>query len=153
MLAGVSLESLHETVSLFEHLPKETRIEGLISLAGEAGGLAPRKGESFDVEDVRQDIECLDVVGLYARLETDERVRLAATVGKDVTTLTRAMVTLLVKNLDGETLDGIDSVRREVIERVVGEALMRQRSNTGFVVLRRLHELTAALRHPSTRTA
>ncbi|HEX2864056.1 MAG TPA: hypothetical protein VHN99_05775 [Deinococcales bacterium] len=142
----MSLESLSETVALFEHLPKETRIEGLISLAGEAGELAPRAGERFDVEDVRQDIECLDVVGLYARLEAGNRVRLAATVGPEVTTLTRAMVTLLVKNLDGETLDGIDSVQRDSIERVVGEALMRQRSNTGFVVLRRLHELTAALR-------
>lgn len=146
MLPRVSLESLSETVALFEHLPKETRIEGLISLAGEAGELAPRAGERFDVEDVRQDIECLDVVGLYARLEAGNRVRLAATVGPEVTTLTRAMVTLLVKNLDGETLDGIDSVQRDSIERVVGEALMRQRSNTGFVVLRRLHELTAALR-------
>ena len=62
--------------------------------------------QSWDVVDVRKDHECLDVVGLYARREW-EAVRLAASVGQEVTTLTRALTALFVENLDCETAANI----------------------------------------------
>ena len=65
----MSLSTLDSAVKLFETFPKETKIQGLISLADSLPRLAPKEGEHWDVEDVRKDHECLDVVGLYARLE------------------------------------------------------------------------------------
>ncbi|HWG85966.1 MAG TPA: SufE family protein [Deinococcales bacterium] len=140
----MSLTTLDETVRIFERLPKETRIEGLIALADSLPRLAPEPTDSWDVVDVRKDQECLDVVGLYARRE-GEAVRLAASVGQEVTTLTRALTALFVENLDGESAKNILSVTPEVIPRVVGEALMKQRSNTGYYTLRRIHEAVRAL--------
>jgi sulfur transfer protein SufE len=143
----MSLPTLETTVQLFENLPKETRIQGLISLADSLPKFAPKPGETFDVEDVRQDHECLDVVGLFVRRE-GERVHLAAEVGKEVTTLTRALTALFVENLSGETPEAILSVEPTIIPRVVGEALMKQRSNTAYYTLRRIHEAVRMLDQP-----
>lgn len=141
----MSLTTLDGTVKLFESLPKETRIQGLIALAGSLPRFAPDETEPWDVVDVRKDHECLDVVGLYARRGPEGRVKLAATVGREVTTLTRALTALLVENLDGETPEAIRSVEPSLIPRVVGEALMKQRSSTAYYTLRRIHEAVERL--------
>jgi cysteine desulfuration protein SufE len=140
----MSLETLENTVKLFEHLPKETRIQGLISLADSLPKFVPDQLEHYDVVDVRKDHECLDVVGLYAKRDGDG-VKLAASVGKEVTTLTRALTALFVENLSGETVDHILSVEPSIIPRVVGETLMKQRSNTAYYTLRRIHDAVREL--------
>ena len=141
----MSLATLENTVKLFESLPRETKIQGLISLSESINKLAPDVAHHWDVEDVRKDHECLDVVGLYARRDDGGRVHLAATVGKEVTTLTRALTALFVENLSGETAEHILDVSPEVIPRVVGEALMKQRSNTAYYTLRRIKEAVEIL--------
>jgi cysteine desulfuration protein SufE len=144
----MSLETLENTVKLFEHLPKETKIQGLISLADSLPKFAPKEDEVWDVEDVRKDHECLDVVGLFVKRDGNG-VKLAATVGHEVTTLTRALTTLFVENLTGETVEHILGVQQDIIPRVVGEALMRQRSNTAYYTLRRIKEAVRALEKPA----
>lgn len=144
----MSLETLESNVRLFESLPKETKIQGLISLSESLPKLAPDESEPWDVVDVRKDHECLDVVGLYARRDDAGRVELAATVGREVTTLTRALTALFVENLSGETPEAIRSVEPSLIPRVVGEALMKQRSNTAYYTLRRIHEAVEQLDKP-----
>jgi cysteine desulfuration protein SufE len=147
-LHTMSLETLESTVKLFEHLPKETKIQGLISLADSLPKFAPKEDEVWDVEDVRKDHECLDVVGLFVKRDGNG-VKLAATVGHEVTTLTRALTTLFVENLTGETVEHILGVQQDIIPRVVGEALMRQRSNTAYYTLRRIKEAVRALEKPA----
>jgi sulfur transfer protein SufE len=143
----MSLASLEQTVATFEDLPKETRIRELIGLADTLAKLEPSQTEHWDIEDVRQDHECLDAVGIYAKRE-GSNIKLAATVGKDATTLTRALTALLVENLSGETLENIIKVPNSVINRVVGEALLRQRSNTAYYSLRRIQDVARALEQP-----
>jgi sulfur transfer protein SufE len=126
--APMSLSTLDSAVKLFETFPKETKIQGLISLADSLPRLAPKEGETWDVEDVE-----------------DGHVKLAAEVGKEVTTLTRALTSLFVENLSGETTRNILSVDASIIPRIVGEALMRQRSNTAYYTLRRIHEAVKLL--------
>jgi cysteine desulfuration protein SufE len=141
----MSLATLESTVKLFESLPKETKIQGLISLSDSLPKLAPDLKESWEVQDVRKDHECLDVVGLYARRDDAGHVKLAATVGREVTTLTRALTALFVENLSGESAEHILDVQPDVIPRVVGEALMKQRSNTAYYTLRRIKEAVEIL--------
>ncbi len=143
----MSLETLENTVKRFESLPREGRIQGLIDLADGLPRLAPPEGAHWDVTDIRQDQECQDTVGLYARRD-GERVRLAAEVGQEVTTLTRALTALWVENLDGETATEILDLDPAVVGRVVGETLMRQRSNTAYYTLRRLKEAVQQLEAP-----
>jgi sulfur transfer protein SufE len=142
----MSLESLEKIVTTFEDLPKETRIRELIGLADGLANLEPNETDPWDIKDVRQDHECLDAVGIFAKRE-GPNVKLAATVGRDATTLTRALTALLVENLNGETLENILKVPNSVINRVVGEALLRQRSNTAYYSLRRIQDVARALEH------
>jgi sulfur transfer protein SufE len=140
----MSLESLENTVQQFEVLPKEGRIQGLIALSNGLGKLAPKAGEPWEVRDIRQDTECQDVVGLFARRDGNQ-VRLAAEVGQEVTTLTRALTALFVENLSGSSAEDILALDPSIIPRVVGESLMRQRSNSAYYTLRRVKEAVRAL--------
>jgi cysteine desulfuration protein SufE len=140
----MSLETLERTAQHFEGLEKEGRIQGLIALADGLPKLAPLNGEAWDVEDIRKDLECQDTVGLYVRRD-GTRVKLAAEVGEEVTTLTRALTALFVENLDGESSDHILGVDPNIVPRIVGDALMRQRSNAAYYTLRRLKEAVRAL--------
>jgi cysteine desulfuration protein SufE len=140
----MSLESLERTAQHFESLEKDGRIQALIALADGLLKLAPEDGERWDVKDIRKDLECQDVVGLFVRRD-GERVHLAAEVGQEVTTLTRALTALFVENLNGEQSADILAVDPNLIPRVVGESLMRQRSNSAYYTLRRLKEAVRAL--------
>jgi sulfur transfer protein SufE len=140
----MSLESLERTAQQFEALPREDRIGALIALADRLSALAPSPSEPWTVRDIRQDLECQDTVGLYARGE-GERVFLAAEVGQEVTTLTRALTALFVEHLSGETRAHILALDSVIVPRVVGETLMRQRSNSAYYTLRRLKEAVEQL--------
>jgi cysteine desulfuration protein SufE len=140
----MSLETLERAAQHFEGLEKEGRIQGLIALADGLPKLAPQGGETWDVEDIRKDLECQDTVGLYLRRD-GTRVKLAAEVGDEVTTLTRALTALFVENLDGESSDHILGLDPNIVPRIVGDALMRQRSNAAYYTLRRLKEAVRAL--------
>jgi sulfur transfer protein SufE len=72
-------------------------------------------------------------------------VKLAAEVGQEVTTLTRALTALFVENLNGASADDILGVDPSIVPRVVGESLMRQRSNSAYYTLRRVKEAVRAL--------
>jgi sulfur transfer protein SufE len=139
----MSLESLERAVQGFEGLSREARIGALIELAESLPRFAPLEGESWDVRDVRQDQECQDVLGLFARLEADtvgNTVRLAAQVGAESTTLTKALTALFVTHLNGESPRAILSLDQSIVPRVIGESLMRQRSSAAYYTLRRLKE-------------
>jgi sulfur transfer protein SufE len=140
----MSLESLERTAQQFETLPRDGRIGALIALADRLNALMPSPSETWTVRDIRQDLECQDTVGLYARSD-GERVMLAAEVGQEVTTLTRALTALFVEHLSGETRAHILNLDSSIVPRVVGETLMRQRSNGAYYTLRRLKEAVEQL--------
>ena len=141
----MSLQSLEHAVQELEHLDHGAKIRGLIHLAEHLPGLAPARDEQWDVKDARQDQECLDVLALYVKRLDDGHLKLAAEVGDEATTMTRALTALLVQNLSGETKENILSVGQDVIPRAIGETLLRQRSSGAYYTLRRVHEAVRAL--------
>ena len=149
----MSLQSLEQAVGALEQLDKTAKIQGLIHLAERLPSLAPQPQDTWDIHDARQDQECLDVLALYAKRLENGQVRLAAEVGEEATTMTRALTALLVQNLSGETTQNILSVGQDVIPRAIGEALLRQRSSGAYYTLRRLHEVIRALEDQKAHSA
>jgi cysteine desulfuration protein SufE len=140
----MSKASLERAVEALSAQPANAQISALIALAGELKTLAPDPSQHWTIRDVRQDIECDDTVGLYARLE-GETVRLAAEVGQEVTTLTKALTALLVKHLDGERASTIRTVTSSDLAPIVPETLLRQRRNTVHYAVQRLQDVVRAL--------
>ncbi len=140
----MSLASLEHRIEELQALPKDAQITNLIQLAGGLAKLAPDFSQHWDIKDVRQDLECADTVGLYVRRDPDG-VRLAAEVGQEVTTLTRALTALMVQHLDGETPSAIASVTASQLSSIVPESLLRQRQNTVNYAVQRLQDAVRSL--------
>jgi sulfur transfer protein SufE len=139
----MSLESLEHQVQHFESLDNSARIQALIALAGQISKLEPEQHQIWDYTEIRQDQECLDEMGLYLRYN-ENSLELAATVGSEATTLTRALTAVLVQHLNGETKDRILELKDSFVPRLVGESLLRQRRNAAYYPLRRIQD---AVRH------
>ena len=139
----MSLETLEAQVQHFETLDNSARIQALINLAQNVSQLEPKHNETWDFSEIRQDQECLDEMGLYLR-HNKNTLELAATVGSEATTLTRALTAVLVQHLNGETKDRILELKDSFVPRLVGESLLRQRRNAAYYPLRRIQD---AVRH------
>jgi sulfur transfer protein SufE len=141
----MSLASLSHAISHLEALAPDARIRDLIALSGRLPAHAPSVREPWEVIDTRQSAECQDELHLYARRE-GEGVRLAATVGAESTTITRALLAFWIENLSGERAEDILALESTVVPRILGDALLRQRSASAYTTLRRVQEAVGALK-------
>ena len=103
----------------------------------------PRVGETFDFEDTRKDAECTDTVGIFLRVDVEQRVRFRVTLGPQVQTLTRAMAVILCTGLEGATVEEVLALPADFVPRIVGAQLVRIRSQTVYYVLMRMKEACA----------
>jgi cysteine desulfuration protein SufE len=131
---------LIELIEFFENLSEPERRENLIDLAEAVGHHAPLPGEAFDISDVRKDAECTDEVGIYIRIDSERCAHLSISLGPKVQTLTRALATLLCRGLSGATPEEIQAVPQDFVQRIVGQDLVRLRSQTVYYVLSRIKE-------------
>jgi cysteine desulfuration protein SufE len=129
---------LNNIINLFETLPEVERRETLVSYADSAKKQEPRPGEQFELEDVRKDEECADTVGVYLHVDDEGKAHFRMTLGSEVQTLTRAMTAILCKGLDGATPQEILDLPSDFVTRIVGEQLVRVRSQTTYYILTRM---------------
>lgn len=125
-------------VELFEQLPEEEKRENLIAYAEQAKRHEPKAGETFDLEDVRKDEECTDTVGVFLKVDPEQRASFRITLGPQVQTLTKAMTSILCKALEGCTLREVDELPADFVPRLVGGQLVRIRSQTVYYILTRM---------------
>lgn len=131
-------EPLNDLIELFEHLSEQERRENLVVLSDSAKRYEPKDGACFDIEDVRKDEECTDTVGIFLRVDEDDRAHFAVTLGPLVQTLTKAMTTVLCRGLEGSKLQDILDVPADFVPRIIGAELVRLRSQTVYYVLSRM---------------
>lgn len=136
---------LTELIDFFENLSEPERRENLIDLAEAVQHHAPLPGEIFEVSDVRKDAECTDTVGIYLRMDPERHTQISVTLGPKVQTLTRAMATLLCRGLSGARPEEIRAVPQDFVARIVGQDLVRLRSQTVYYVLSRIKEAAGKL--------
>ena len=142
---------LHDLIEFFEPLPEPERRENLIHFSEAAAACVRREGEVYDLEDVRKDEECTDTVGVFLRVDAQERVHFAIELGPKVQTLTRALTAILCQGLNGSTLGQVMAAPADFIPRIIGADLVRLRSQTVYYVLNRMK--TAAETQAGRRAA
>ncbi len=129
---------LESIISLFESLPEEEKRENLIAYAEQAKKHEPKEGEEFDLEDVRKDEECTDTVGVFMKVDPEQRAHFRITLGPQVQTLTRAMTSILCRGLEGVRLNEILELPADFVPKIVGGHLVRIRSQTVYYILTRM---------------
>lgn len=132
--------ALQEIIDFFEHLPESERRDNLISMAETVEAYAPRPGLPYEVEEVRKDPECSDIVGIFLQRDDGGHVHFAVTFGPKVQTLTRALAAILCRGLTGCTVTEILGLSPDFIPRIVGSELVRLRSQTVYYVLQRMKQ-------------
>lgn len=137
--------ALAEMVAFFETLNEAERRENLIDLAAAAKRHEPGQGERFDFSEVRKDAECSDSVGVFLRVDDEGRCHFAVSFGPQVQTLTRAMATVLCRGLEGATPQEVREMPQDFVPRIVGDHLVRLRSQTVYYMLSRMKEATRRL--------
>ncbi|MES2507461.1 MAG: SufE family protein [Verrucomicrobiota bacterium] len=130
--------ALNEIIEFFEFLPEAERRENLINYAEAAAACARQEGEQYDLEDVRKDVECTDTVGVFVRVDDQDRVHFAIELGPKVQTLTKAMTAILCRGLNGSPLAEVMTVPPDFVPRIIGADLVRLRSQTVYYVLGRM---------------
>lgn len=140
---------LAEIIAFFEPQAEDERRGNLLAYAGQAKKHAPKPGETFALEDVRKDEECMDAVGVFLRLDAEKRAHFRITLGPQVQTLTKALTAILCQGLDGATLDEITSLPADFVPKIVGGQLVRMRSQTVYYILTRMQAAARALRKSS----
>src|SRR3954471_14414574 len=115
--------ALTELIEFFEFLPEAERRENLINFSDAAKSCQPKAGETFDLEDVRKDEECTDTVGVFLRVNEEDRVHYAIELGPKVQTLTKAMTAILCRGLEGSTLQEVMAVPADFVPRIIGAEL------------------------------
>lgn len=139
-------ERLQAIIDFFESLPEDERRENLIAYAEQVAKYAPPADQKFDLEDIRKDEGCTDTVGIFLRLDAEERVHFCVTLGPQVQTLTKALATILCRGLDGCTIAEILELPSDFVPRIVGAQLVRIRSQTVYYILTRMKEAVRMLR-------
>ena len=129
---------LNKIINLFETLPEDERRETLVSYADNAKKQEPRKGEKFELVDVRKDEDCTDTVGVYLHVDENGKAHIRMTLGPEVQTLTRSMAAILCRGLEGSTPQEILDLPSDFVTRIVGTELVRIRSQTVYYVLTRI---------------
>ena len=130
--------SLAAIVAFFEALPEAERRENLIAYAEQAKRHEPKPGETFQLEDVRKDEECTDTVGIFLRVDAQQRAHFRIALGPQVQTLTKAMTAILCKGLDGCTPEEILGLPADIVPKIIGSQLVRIRSQTVYYILTRM---------------
>ena len=129
---------LREIIEFFDFLGEDEKRENLIAYSDNASKQEPRKGETFDLQDVRKDAECTDTVGVYLKVDRQNEVIFRITLGPQVQTLTRAMTAILCAGLNGASPESIVEIPQDFVPRIVGGELVRLRSQTVYYVLGRM---------------
>lgn len=135
-------EPLSDLIDLFEHLPEQERRENLVVMADSAKRYEPLEGEVYDLEDVRKDEECTDTVGIFLRVDAEEKLHFAVTLGPLVQTLTKAMTSILCRGLNGAKPQEVLDIPADFVPRIIGSELVRLRSQTVYYVLSRMKTAT-----------
>jgi cysteine desulfuration protein SufE len=145
--------ALEEIVRSFESLPEAQRRDLLLTYAAEAPRHRPRDGEHYLAIDERIDPGCIDPVGLFLGLNDRGSVSLRARFGAEVQTLTRALVSILCRGLEGATLRDVAELPVEFIPEIAGAELMRWRGRSVYHVMNRLRQAAQRIQKQQATTA
>jgi len=132
--------ALEEIVAFFGVLSEPQRRDALLAYAAEATRHQPRPEETYDLIDERTDPGCIDVVGIFLRVDEAGQTHFRARLGPEVQTLTRALVAILCRGLEEAPLATVAGLSDDFVVQIVGSQLMRVRGRTVYHVTRRMRE-------------
>jgi len=132
--------ALEEIVSFFSDLSEPQRRDALLAYAAEAPRHQPRDEETYSWIDERIDPGCMDVVGIFLRVDETGNLISEQSWEPETQTLTKALVSILCRGLEKAPLASVVSLHDDFITEIIGAQLMRARGRTVYHVMRRMRD-------------
>ncbi len=130
---------LEQIASYFEQLDEQSRRERLIAFAEQSDKWLPQPSDKILYQDIRKDEECLDEVGVFI-VDDGEGLVWRMQYGNDVQILTRAIGTILSDGLNHAKPEEVTSLSADVIHRIIGQQLFRNRSQSIYYIFNRIKQ-------------
>ena len=134
-----------ELIHFFESLPENERRENLMLFAKKADKWVPDGEINYSIQDVRKDEHCTDEVGIFVN-STNDTISFRVSLGPKVQTLTRAIASILCEISEEEKIEKIQAIQKNDISRIIGQQLVRLRSQTVYYILERMQEALVNLK-------
>jgi cysteine desulfuration protein SufE len=134
-----------ELIHFFESLPENERRENLMLFAKKADKWIPDEEINYCIQDVRKDEHCTDEVGIFVN-STNDTISFRVSLGPKVQTLTRAIASILCEISEEEKIEKIQAIQKNDISRIIGQELVRLRSQTVYYILERMQEALVNLK-------
>ena len=134
-----------ELIHFFESLPENERRENLMLFAKKVDKWVPDGEINYSIQDVRKDEHCTDEVGIFVN-STNDTISFRVSLGPKVQTLTRAIASILCEISENEKIDHIQAIKKNDISRIIGQELVRLRSQTVYYILERMQEALVNLK-------
>ena len=134
-----------ELIHFFESLPENERRENLMLFAKKADKWVPDGETNYSIQDVRKDEHCTDEVGIFVN-STNDTISFRVSLGPKVQTLTRAIASILCEISEEEKIEKIQAIQKNDISRIIGQELVRLRSQTVYYILERMQEALVNLK-------
>ena len=134
-----------ELIHFFESLPENERRENLMLFAKKADKWVPDGEINYSIQDVRKDEHCTDEVGIFVN-STNDTISFRVSLGPKVQTLTRAIASILCEISEDGKIDHIQAIKKNDIQRIIGQELVRLRSQTVYYILERMQEALVNLK-------
>ena len=134
-----------ELIHFFESLPENERRENLMLFAKKADKWVPDGEINYCIQDVRKDEHCTDEVGIFVN-STNDTISFRVSLGPKVQTLTRAIASILCEISEDGKIDHFQAIKKNDISRIIGQQLVRLRSQTVYYILERMQEALVNLK-------
>ena len=134
-----------ELIHFFESLPENERRENLMLFAKKADKWVPDGEINYSIQDIRKDEHCTDEVGIFVN-STNDTISFRVSLGPKVQTLTRAIACILCEISEDEKIDHIQAIKKNDISRIIGQELVRLRSQTVYYILEQMQEALVNLK-------
>jgi cysteine desulfuration protein SufE len=138
-------KKLRKIIDFFESLTENEKRENLLSYANKSKVWEPVPGQDYDLDDIRNDEQCLDTVGIHLKI-IQKNVFFNISMGPKVQTLTRALASILCEALEGASIEQVLALEDECISQIVGEKLVRLRSQTIYYLIQRMRSAVSNIR-------
>jgi cysteine desulfuration protein SufE len=136
---------LRKIIDFFESLTEDEKRENLLSYANKSKVWEPVPDQDYDLDDIRNDEQCLDTVGIHLKI-IQKNVFFNISMGPKVQTLTRALASILCEALEGASIKQVLALEDECISQIVGEKLVRLRSQTIYYLIQRMRSAVSNIR-------
>lgn len=140
-----NIQKLEEIVCFFKKLSYEDKLNNLIDYSRKITLFKPTPYEKFDIKDVKQDLECNDLIIIFIKFYDKHNVLLKVSIGKHVKIINKALIYIFCESINNNyspvNIFSILNIDNKYINYILGEEIIKTNNFIYYHFLSRLKNI------------